>query len=85
MIIMQYIPDFFVAEHYGFKNTFSWGSKDLFSGIAYENYAWRKEVKRISDTRCLCSRFVQKLQLTPANYFLKNMVSTEVICLLSPE
>jgi hypothetical protein len=25
----QYIPDFFVAEHYDVRNTTSWGSKDL--------------------------------------------------------
>jgi hypothetical protein len=29
MFRSQYIPDFFVAEHYVLQNTTSWGSKDL--------------------------------------------------------
>jgi hypothetical protein len=33
MFSKQYIPDFFVAEHYGLRNTASWGSKDLASGL----------------------------------------------------
>jgi hypothetical protein len=32
MSLTQYIPDFFVAEHYGLRNTASWWSKDLASG-----------------------------------------------------
>jgi hypothetical protein len=31
MFRTQYIPDFVVAEHYGLRNTSSWGSKDLAS------------------------------------------------------
>jgi hypothetical protein len=31
MFHTQYIPDFCVAEHYGLRNTTSWGSKDLAS------------------------------------------------------
>jgi hypothetical protein len=31
MFSTQYFPDFFVAEHYGVRNTTSWGSKDLAS------------------------------------------------------
>jgi hypothetical protein len=27
----QWIPDFFVADHYGLRNTTSWGPKDLAS------------------------------------------------------
>jgi hypothetical protein len=33
MFRTQYIPDFFVAEHYGLWNTSSWGSKDLASAL----------------------------------------------------
>jgi hypothetical protein len=29
MLRTQYIPNIFVAEHYGLRNISSWGSKDL--------------------------------------------------------
>jgi hypothetical protein len=32
MFRTQYIPDFFVTEHYGLLNTTYWGCKDLASG-----------------------------------------------------
>jgi hypothetical protein len=37
MFPTQFIPDFFVAEHYGLRITTSWLSKDLASGgFVYE-------------------------------------------------
>jgi hypothetical protein len=31
MLTTQFIPDFFVAEYYGLRNTIFWGSLDLAS------------------------------------------------------
>jgi hypothetical protein len=33
MFRTQYIPDFFIADHYGLRNTSSWGPKDLALGF----------------------------------------------------
>jgi hypothetical protein len=38
MFHTQYSSDFFVAEHYGLRNTTSWWSKDLASGRKMYNF-----------------------------------------------
>jgi hypothetical protein len=45
----QYIPDFFVAERFGLRNTIFWGSKDLALGWRFDGF--QEKVRKIAEKK----------------------------------
>jgi hypothetical protein len=59
MFPTQYIPDFFVAQHYCLRNTSSWGSKDLATGIRNSVAPTESVFLKIHGARCGVEKGIQ--------------------------